>query len=38
MGKLYLGVPMQAGKDGPEVRIYEALPPIETTAATDESK
>jgi hypothetical protein len=28
-GKLYLGVPRQEGKDGPEVRIYEARPVIE---------
>lgn len=28
-GKLYLGVPRQAGKDGPEVRIYEARPVVE---------
>ncbi len=27
-GKLYLGVPKQEGKDGPEVRIYEAKPVI----------
>jgi DNA-binding beta-propeller fold protein YncE len=38
MGKLYLGVPVQPGKDGPEVRIYEAHPPIATTATTGESK
>ncbi|MDB5307598.1 MAG: hypothetical protein JWO38_1800 [Gemmataceae bacterium] len=25
-GKLYLGVPKQEGKDGPEVRVYEAKP------------
>jgi len=28
-GKLYLGVPRQEGKEGPEVRIYEARPLIE---------
>jgi len=29
-GKLYLGVPKQDGTDGPEVRIYEARPVINT--------
>jgi len=29
-GKLYLGVPRQDGKEGPEVRIYEARPVIES--------
>ena len=29
-GKLYLGVPRQDGTDGPEVRIYEARPVINT--------
>ena len=28
-GRLYLGVPRQPGKDGPEVRVYEARPVIE---------
>lgn len=28
-GKLYLGVPRQDGKEGPEVRVYEARPIIE---------
>jgi hypothetical protein len=32
-GKLYLGVPKQEGKDGPEIRIYEARPVIEAQAA-----
>ena len=29
IGKLYLGVPMQKGKDGPEIWVYEAKPVIE---------
>jgi DNA-binding beta-propeller fold protein YncE len=29
LGRLYLGVPKQEGKDGPEVRVYEAKPVIE---------
>jgi DNA-binding beta-propeller fold protein YncE len=29
-GRLYLGVPKQVGKDGPEVRVYEARPVVET--------
>jgi hypothetical protein len=37
-GKLYLGVPVQPGQDGPEVRVYEARPAIERTASTDQSK
>jgi hypothetical protein len=32
-GKLYLGVPKQEGKDGPEIRVYEARPVIETQSA-----
>ena len=31
-GKLYLGVPKQEGKDGPEIRVYEAKPVIETSS------
>jgi hypothetical protein len=37
-GKLYLGVPRQEGKDGPEIRVYEARPVIATKPATDEKK
>ncbi len=33
-GKLYLGVPRQEGKDGPEVRIYEARP-VEKSAQSE---
>jgi DNA-binding beta-propeller fold protein YncE len=29
LGRLYLGVPKQAGKEGPEVRVYVAKPVIE---------
>lgn len=32
-GKLYLGVPRQEGTEGPELRIYEARPVIEASAA-----
>ena len=32
-GKLYVGVPKQDGKDGPEVRIYEARPVIDRSAS-----
>jgi len=32
-GKLYLGVPRQEGKDGPEVRVYEARPVTESKPA-----
>ena len=38
MGKLYLGVPVQPGKDAPEIRVYEARPAIETTAASGQAK
>lgn len=37
-GKLYLGVPRQEGKDGPEIRIYEARPIIAAKPATEEKK
>lgn len=33
-GKLYLAVPKQAAKDGPEIRIFEARPVIEQASAT----
>jgi DNA-binding beta-propeller fold protein YncE len=37
-GKLYLGVPRQEGKDGPEIRIYEARPVIAAEAASNTTK
>ena len=36
-GTLYLGVPKQEGKDGPEVRIFEARPVIEGQPSTTQS-
>ncbi len=37
-GKLYLAVPRQEGKDGPEIRVFEALPVIAAKAATEGKK
>lgn len=37
-GKLYLGVPRQEGKDGPEIRVYEARPIIAAKPPTAEDK
>jgi hypothetical protein len=34
-GKLYLGVPKQKGKEGPEIWVYEAKPVIKAKAVIE---
>jgi DNA-binding beta-propeller fold protein YncE len=36
--KLFLGVPKQGGKEGPEVRVFEARPVIEAKSSGEEKK